>query len=295
MFQHEIKAPRSRLPLIIGVVAGVLVIASLFAPLPRTVKGAFTLAPFASAKLTAARAGKVAKLAVSVGSSVDKGSAIASLDVTEAEKAIAEAEAELKALPAKRKLAATPANAKLQVAVDKALEAQKAAADAATTAEGKAAPVVAAAKKKQADAEAALARARKIAGPSKAELDELATATQKKLDDAKAEVASANLVAPSAGVVGALTLKVGDVLVAGAEVGTLDEVSKLRAQIVAEGETLTAGLEATVYLGAAPFKGTVSIEGGKPQVIVDNDKKGLKVGATGPVDIEVAPRGVIHF
>jgi multidrug efflux pump subunit AcrA (membrane-fusion protein) len=295
MFQHELKPEKSRLPLIVGVVAAVVVIGGLFAPLPRTVKGTFTLAPFATAPLKASRAGTVAKVVVSVGSSVDKGSTLVTYDVTAAEQVVAEAEAELKALPAKRKVAGAPANAKLQVAVEKALEAQKAAADAVSKAEGKPAPVVSAAKKKLADADAALAKAKKVAGPSKAELDELATSTQKTLDDAKAEVASANVLAPSAGVVSALSVKPGDALVAEAALGTLDDVSKLRAKIAAEGEVLIAGLEASVATGQAPVKAPLTVVDGKAEVIIDNQKAGLKVGATGPVDIEAAPRGVIHF
>ncbi len=295
MFQHELQPEKSRLPLVMGVVAAVVVIGGLFAPLPRTVKGTFTLAPLSTAPLKASRAGTVARLAVSVGSAVDKGSTLLTFDVSAAEKAIADAEAVLKTLPAKRKAADAPANKKLQAAVDKALEAQKAAADAVSKAEGKPAPVVAAAKKKLADAEAAVAKAKKVAGPSKAELDALAASTQKALDDAKAEVASANVVSPSAGVVSALSVKPQDALVADATIGALDDVSKLRALIVAEGEVLTAGLEASVALGQAPVKAPLTMVDGKAEVVVDNQKAGLKVGATGPVDIEATPRGVIHF
>jgi multidrug resistance efflux pump len=299
MFDHEKPQPKSRLPLVFVLVLLGLAGAGLFVPLPHTIKGHYTLAPISSAPLKAPRAGTLAKVQVAAGTPVDFGAVLANYELVTSEQHRQDAEAELVAIEAKRKVLETPANKKLQAVVEKAELAQRAAAEAVTKAESATpsnAAVVAGLKKHLAAADAAVAKAKKVAGPSKLELDAQATAAQKALDDAKAELAHATIVAPAAGVIGALTIKTGDAVAAEASIGTLDDVSKLKATIMVEGETLATGAETTLFLGQTPLKTTLrTATAQQGEATLENAKRTLAAGTTGLADIQGAPRALVHF
>jgi multidrug efflux pump subunit AcrA (membrane-fusion protein) len=284
---------------VMGVVLAGVGGAGALVPLPHTIKGRYTLAPISSVALKAPRAGMLAKVQVAAGTPVEAGAVLANYELVSSEQHRQEAEAELAAIEAKRKVLETPANKKLQALVEKAELTQQAAAQAVTKAEGATphnAALLAGLKKHLAAADAAVAKAKKLAGPSTLELDAQGAAAQKRLDDAKAELARATIVAPSAGVVGALTIKAGDAVTADGAIGTLDDVSKLKATITVEGETLATGAETTLFFGQTPMKttlGTATAQQGESTL--DNAKRTLTAGTTGLADIQGAPRALVRF
>ncbi len=300
MFDHEKAQPASRLPLVMGVVSvGIIAVGGLLLPLPHTVKGHYALAPIASTPMKAPRAGTVAKVQAILGAPIEGGAVVATYELADSEQHRRDAEAELASIETKRKVLEVPANKKLQVLAEKAEQTQRAAADAVSKAEAATpanAAVIGGLKKHLAAADSALAKAKKLAGPSKGELDAQASAAQKRLDEAKSELAHATIVAPSTGVVGSLTIKAGDTVTADGAVGTLDDVSKLKATLTAEGEPLAAGLEATLFVGQTSLKATLTTASAQQgEATVENAKRELKAGTTGLADIQGTPRALVHF
>lgn len=296
MFTGEIRRARSRGPLYIGLVIVALIAAVvLFMPLPRTLKTTYKLEPIGSADVLAPRDGTIATLVASDGVWLEKGAVIAKYDTADSDKKLKAAEEKLAVAQKKLVPAALKKSEAGQAAVAKAVAAEQAAKAALekAAAKGPKSPAVTGAEKKLAAAAAAVAKAKEVAGPSKAEVEQEVEALNKTIAAAKAELAAPDLVAPGAGVLATLTVKPGQVVVAGGSIGRLDDVAKLKAIIAApKGETLKAGLPVDLLIGTTRRR--VTLEKATPplEVVLDNAKKELKAGTDGVAEITAEPRSL---
>ncbi len=300
MFTGEIQRARSKRPLFIflGFIAlvGVLV---LLVPMPRTVKSTFVLLPASTVELVAPRDGVIAELVSASGSTVGKGSIIAKYDVADAEKQVPELEKKLAALEQFKAAGGKP-TPKAKAALTKAegaLKASEAALEKATkAAKGKTTPAVTAAQKKHDAAQAALDTARAAVGPAPEQLEPELTAAQAALTSLKAEIAAAVVLAPGSGVLTLEGLDKGATLKAGARLGVVDDVSKLRAQVkVPAGEPIKKGQGVELVFPTSRkhvlFGGEA--KGDVAEGEIDNANGEFKAGTTGEADIEGEQRSVI--
>ena len=299
MFTGEIQRARSKRPLVIGLISFIVVVGLvLVVPMPHTVKSTFVLAPLNTVELTAPREGTLGELAATTGSVVARGALIAKYDVSEAEKKVPELEAQLAAL---EKQKPSKPNPKAKAALARAAAALKAAdavrAKATKAAGGKKTPALTAAEKKQKAAAAAVEKANAApAGLSKEALEKQVTAAKEALTAAKAELATASILAPAAGVLTLIDLEKGKHLAKDARIAVVEDVSKLKALVkVPAGEVVLKGQGVELAL-----------PGGKKRVLFDSDAKGalaeaefdnakgeFSVGARGEANIEGTQRSLV--
>ena len=295
MFTGEIQRSRSKRPLVIGLVFVVLVVGLLLiVPMPHTLQSTFVLAPLSTVELTAQRAGTIADVTSATGATVAKGSILAKFDVTEAEKKLAELEKQVETLG---KLTPTRPNPKAKAALVKAEAALKAADAALEKAkQARKKPALAAAEKKQQAAASAVEKARAAVGLSAEELQAQLTTAKDALADAKAQIASAAILAPASGVLTLIDLEKGRAITVGAKLAVIEDTSKLRAMVkVPAGEAVLKGMGVEL-----------SLPNGKKRVLFDADAKGdvaeaefdnatgaLTVGVRGDAAIEGTQRSLI--
>lgn len=298
MFTGEIQRSRSKRPLVIGAVFVVIVVAIvLLLPMPRTLKSTFVLVPFASVEVTAPRDGTIAEVVSPTGTTVARGAVIAKLDTSELDQQVAALEKQAATLEQQK--AAKP-NPKAKAAVTKAegaLKAATAALEKATkAAKGKKTPALAAAEKKKAAAEAALEKARAAAGPAGDEAGKLLTGVQEQLAALKKQLAEAVVLAPGSGLLSVSGLDKGASVKAGAKLGTVDDVSKLKARVKEPaGEPLKKGQAVELVLSSGKRRVLFDADGkdGVADAEFDNTKAPLAVGLTGEAEIEGEQRSLV--
>ncbi|MDP3153997.1 MAG: hypothetical protein Q8N23_15090 [Archangium sp.] len=299
MFTGEIQRARSKRPLVIGLISFIVVAGLvLVVPMPHTVKSTFVLAPLNTVELTAPREGTIGEIASATGSVVARGALIAKYDVTEAEKKIPELETQLATL---EKQKPSKPNPKAKAALARAEAALKA-ADAALVkvkkaAKGKKTPALAAAEKKQKAAAAAVEKARAApSGVSKEALEQQVAATKEALAAAKAELATASILAPANGVLTLIELEKGKHLTKDAKIAVVEDVSKLKALVkVPAGEVVLKGqgVELALPGGNKRVLFDADAKGELAEAEFDNAKGEFTVGARGEANIEGTQRSLV--
>lgn len=302
MFSGEIRRSRSKLPLIIGICVLLLVGAILLlVPMPRTLMSSFELLPVSTIEVTAPRDGTVAEIIASNGANVTKGALVAKLDVSDAEKAVAEWEKQLETLE-RQKASSGKAKAKLKRDVMKAeatLKSANAAADKAMKLpKAKRAAAVSKAEKKQKAATLGLEKARAALGPSTQELERRIASAKDALAAANQKKTTSEVVASAAGVLAALSIEKGDQVLAGAKVAVVEDTSKLRAQVkVPEAEVVRKGQAVELVLPSEKKRVLFAEDGqeGKAEAVLENAKGEFSVGTRGDANIEGTPRPLVAF
>jgi len=291
MFTEEIKRSRSKRPLVIGlVVVAVVAAVVLLVPMPRTLKTRFVLAPGSSTELTAPRDGVIAEIVTNDGATVARGSVIAKYDVTDLDKQIAELEKKLASLEEQK---SKPPNAKARAALVKAqaaLKAAEVALEKATKANKSKA------EKKRDAAKTVVEKATAAVGPGPEALETELTSSREALTALQAQLASATITSPASGVLTLVGLEKGVTLKASAKLGTVDDVSKLRAQVdVPTGETVGKGQAAVLVLPGGNkrvmFDGEV--KGSVAEALFENARGELKAGTRGDAELDGTQRSLV--
>jgi multidrug efflux pump subunit AcrA (membrane-fusion protein) len=294
MFTQEIKRSRSKRPLFIGIVLVVIVAAVvLLVPIPRTLKTHFVLQPGATTEVHAPRDGVLVEVVTTDGALVAKGSVIAKYDVSTLEQQIADLEKSLAALEEKK---GRPAPPKVRAAVGKAEAALKAAeaALAKATKAGKT-PMAAATKKRDAAA-SALEKLKASAGPAPEVIEQELATSREALTALQTQLLQATMVSPATGVLTLSGVEKGSSVKAGAKLGVVDDVTKLKAVVdVPTGETVGKGQSATLLLddGKRRVMFDAEAKGETAEILFDNSRGELKAGAKGDAELDGTPRSVL--
>lgn len=297
MFTGEIERSRSKRPLVIGLVFVVVVVGLLLVvPMPHTVKSTFVLAPVSSVDVVAPRDGSIAEVAFTNGAVVATGALIAKYDVAEAEKKLPGLEQQLAALakqtPARPNARAKAALAKAAAALEKAEAAFEKAKKAA---KGKNTAALRSAEKKKVAAAAAL---EKLQGSalSKEELEKQLAAAKEAVEAAKAEVASASILAPASGVLSLLALEKGKAVSKGAKLAVVADTTKLKAMVkVPAGEVVVKGQGVSLVLPSGDKRVLFDADAKDDlaEAEFDNSKGLFTLGANGEANIEGTQRSLV--
>ncbi len=267
--------------LIIGAAVAILV------PLPRTVVSDFVLVAHARVNVQAPREGVFTE--VTPAGYVNKGATLARYDLAPLEAKKAQLEKQIASLTKQLHAPPNPNAATNLLKAEAALKAAK-------TALGKARPAKkAAATKKVKAAEAALEKAKAALPKPAFELEKPLAEANMVLESVTSQLAAPTVTAPLSGVF-APTAEVGKPIAAHDVIGTVEDSSRLKAQVtVPKDEPLTHGQVAVLLLPKSRKR--VSFDGdassGIAEAEFDNAKGELKAGLKGTAEIEGAPRTLV--
>lgn len=274
MFENHTQRRKSKLPLVVSLIALVVVAAIvLFVPWPHTVKSTFTLEPASTTSVMAPRAGQLTEVKVKEGDVVKKGDVLATYDTAAAAALQQDLEAQLAEL--QKKADATGLTAALDRV--KRAEEQPASPDDLDR------------------AHEALTRLEQK--PAVAELAAQLTSVQDSLTRAQAEQQETSIVAPASGTVAKLSATASASVTEGQALAIVEETERIKAVVsVPAGETVAPGQVMTLELPNAE-KRRVRLEDGpadgKVEAVLENPTGELEVGTSGVARIEGQNRSIL--